>query len=255
MKIQARALFLFITIALASAFIVPMTKAATVQKSSKKTYTIFLVGDSMTFALGPHASSLSRVLKNYYIEKNFVIDNYSEGAKNILSLPDMLTRAWSIGGTAVFPAMTRDFDILVIESYGQNPLSSLPLQEGLHEQEVTLDTVISNVHASHPNALVILYASVAPSEKDYAKGVLDLTPAMRAQFAWERRAYMEGFINYAHKRGLPLLDVYHQTLNKNGSLRTEFVNKKDYIHPSDFGAAYIQDRLGQFIISHQFVQN
>lgn len=47
----------------------------------KSTYTIFMIGDSMTRALGPHGGTFYKFINDLYIKDNIgiLIDNYAQG--------------------------------------------------------------------------------------------------------------------------------------------------------------------------------
>lgn len=207
----------------------------------------------MTDGLGPHPSQLSLIMNQRYPEKSFIIDNYSLGSRSVLMLSDLLSKPAVIDGKETEAAFDRQFDILVIESFGHNPLSQFPLEEGLQKQEEILDSVMQKIVAEHPETVIIFLATIAPSEKDYAKGTLDLPPELRIGYARERRAYIENFIAYAQDHGIPLVNVYAQSLNPDGSLKTQYVRSNDYIHPSQLGVDFIQDQLADFIITNNYL--
>ena len=91
-------------------------------------YTIVLVGDSMTEVLG-NSDELRKYLDEYYPNKTFEVLNYGFGSTNILSLPQRLTEK-TFHGREFRPITDIDFDLIIIESFGHNPLSDLPLKEG-----------------------------------------------------------------------------------------------------------------------------
>ncbi len=216
-------------------------------------YAIFLVGDSMTDALGPHPSQLSLRMNQRYPEKSFIIDNYSLGAQNVLNLPGLLSKPTVIDQKEEPPALERRFDILIIESFGHNPLSQFSWEEGLKKQEEVLDSLMIELSNRHPQSVVIFLSTIAPSEKDYAKGTLDLPPGLRVDYARERRAYIENFIAYAVRHGIPLVNVYAKSLRDDESLITRYVRQNDYIHPSQEGVDFIQDQLADFIIEQNYL--
>lgn len=220
---------------------------------NKEAYTIVLVGDSMTAALGPHPFRLSQLLNERYHQKAFAIDNYSQGSASILDLEKLLTEKTQLNGRQEKPALERDFDILIIESFGNNPLSHLPLEEGLRKQEETMDKIMVKLIATHPQAVIIALGTIAPSEQRYAQGVLDLPSDLRASYARERRRYIENFIEYAHRREIPVIDLYHQTLNPDGTAKHELINPDDNIHPSQTGVELIQRKIADFLFEQNLL--
>lgn len=217
----------------------------------KAHYTIFFVGDSMTFALGPHPFRFSNLVNQAY-EQQFIIDNYSIGSLSILSLEDLITLEANIDGITEPPIVERDFDILIVESFGHNPLSQLSLDEGLKTQEEVLDSMMLRLIDSHPNSLVIFLATIAPDELNYARGVLDLSPELRLGFARERRAYIENFIGYAKSHNIPLINMYEKSFDEDGLVKTNLISS-DNIHPSQEGIEFIQEEMAKFIIENGYL--
>ena len=84
-------------------------------------YTIVMVGDSMTEALGPNADKLREYLKIHYPNKVFGIYNLAEGSTNLLSLQEKIDK----------DILSREFEVILIESFGYNPLSGYSLEGSL----------------------------------------------------------------------------------------------------------------------------
>ncbi len=113
--------FLIVSLILISFLILPKVRV--------RDYTIVMIGDSMTERLG-NFDELKASLKIYYPYINFLILNYGFGSTNILSVPDRLEKETNHG--RIFqPILNIDANIIIIESFGHNPLSDLPLEEGL----------------------------------------------------------------------------------------------------------------------------
>jgi hypothetical protein len=107
-------------------------------------YTIVLLGDSMTETLG-NADELRGYLNEYFPDKTFEVLNYGYGSTNILSAKDRLKTTTYHSNRDFRPIMDIDFDYLIIESFGHNPLSEYPLEEGLKKQTEALDDIYSLV--------------------------------------------------------------------------------------------------------------
>lgn len=216
------------------------------QIATASSYTVIVVGDSMVEALGPNFDELRRILSGYYPERVFGLFNYGFGATNILSLPERLQQKTSYLGQE-FPAIFgREFDVIIIESFGHNPLSNLPLFEGLAKQTETLDNAVADIVALKPKSLIVFLATIAPSVTHYGKGVVNLTQEQRDQWVAERRFYIENHINYAKRHNIPLINVYEKTLDKNGQAVLKYINKSDYIHPSAEGIRLISQEIADF---------
>lgn len=216
------------------------------QIATASSYTVIVVGDSMVEALGPNFDELRRILSGYYPEKVFGLFNYGFGATNILSLPDRLHQKSSYLGQELPSILGREFDVIIIESFGHNPLSDLPLFEGLAKQTETLDNAVADIVAAKPDSLIVFLATIAPSVTHYGKGVIDLTQERRDQWVAERRFYIENHINYAKQHNIPLINVYEKTLDKNGQAILKYINASDFIHPSAEGVRLISQEIANF---------
>lgn len=222
--------------------------------ATASSYTLIFLGDSMTEALGENFDFLRLNLAKYYPKKVFGLFNYGFGSTNILSIQDRLDNNSSYLGKN-FPAiLDRYFDIILIESSGTNPLSEFPLALGLQKQTDALDTMVAKIADTHQNSLIIFIATIAPSQF-YGKGVVNLSPAMRIQWANERRAYIENHISYAKKHNIPLINVYEKTLDKNGVTIQKFINTGNYIHPSVKGVTLISQSIADYLFQNKILLN
>lgn len=217
-------------------------------------YTLILTGDSMTEALGENSDFLRLDLTKYYPKKVFGIFNYGFGSTNILSLEDRLNHDTVYLGKN-FPAiLDRYFDIIFIESYGNNPLSEFPLDQGLQKQTTALDKLVAELTDTHPNSLIVFIATIAPSPF-YGKRTLDLSPQVRIQWANERRAYIENHISYAKRHNIPLINVYEKTLDQNGNAIAKYIEAGDDIHPSAAGVKLISQMIADFLYKNNILLN
>jgi len=217
-------------------------------------YTLIFTGDSMTEALGENFDSLRLDLTKYYPKKVFGLFNYGFGSSNILSIKDRLNHDTVYQGKN-FPAILgRYFDIILIESSGNNPLSEFPLDQGLQKQTAALDQMVAQLTDTHPHSLIIFIATVAPSSL-YGKGVVNLSPQVRIQWANERRAYIENHISYAKKHNIPLINVYEKTLDKNGLAINKYINPSTYIHPSSAGVNLISQMIADYLYQNHILLN
>lgn len=218
-------------------------------KLEKKTaYRVILLGDSMTAALGPYADRLREVVKKTYTDRDLIIENRSAPSSNIASLQDRLLSTSTQTDVSYDAIIGKEFDVIIIESFGYNPLSHLGRAEGLDVANQSLNTAMRILVREQPNALVIFLATVAPSHRMYAKGSVDLDAAQRDQWAAERDAYIENHIAFAREHNIPLVDVYSQSKDKNGDGMLKYINPADYIHPSQAGVEFIQEQIAQYFI-------
>lgn len=180
----------------------PFTTYSPPKLPDMKVYKIVLVGDSMTHALGPHGGRLLDWLQEKFKGKGFIIDNYSYST-NILSLPDFLyneTKTWNL---TFPPILSREFDVIIIESFGYNPLSDRSREEGLQKQREVLNKTMNTLVRAKPNSLVMFLATIAPNKTHYAQKT-SLTQDVRLQEVEERVAYIKNHIAYARITLSPL---------------------------------------------------
>jgi lysophospholipase L1-like esterase len=216
-------------------------------------YTLIFVGDSMTESLGENFDALRPDLKTYYPNKIFGLFNYGFGSTNILTIEDRFNNETVYQGKTLPAILARGFDIIIIESFGNNPLSEYPLEQGLALQTKTLDHLVAELVDTKPNSLIIFLATIAPSQSLYGKGAVDLSPAVRNQWANERRAYIENHINYAKNHNIPLINIYEKSMDKNGLALTKYLNHDNYIHPSNEGVQLISQSIADYFYQNDIL--
>ncbi|MDO8551227.1 MAG: hypothetical protein Q7S03_00900 [bacterium] len=218
---------------------------------AKRAYLTFLVGDSIIAALGKNADQLRKDLIANYPAHEFVNYNYGFGSTNILTLPDRLNNQTTYLGETFPPINEQTFDLIIFESFAYNPLSQYPLEEGLKKQTEILDMSIKEVIEKHPNSVVAIMVPIAPSEKFFAKGIIDLTIEVRKQWVKERVAYIKNAIEFAQKNNIPLINVYEKSLTAEGTANLKYINPSDYIHPSNEGIKLISKTIADYIFQNQ----
>lgn len=216
-------------------------------------YTIILVGDSMTKALGPNSDKLREFLAQYYPDKVFGIFNYGFAATNVLSLQERLENVSLYEGVS-FPAiLDREFDLIIIESFGHNPLSQFSLTEGLRVQNQTLEKAVRSLLATHPNSIIVFLATIAPSRAFYAQGAVELSEEQRRSWAEERIAYIKNHLDYAQEHQIPLINVFETSLDDLGEANLAYIDQGDYIHPSKAGVALISWEIARYIFENRLL--
>jgi lysophospholipase L1-like esterase len=222
----------------------------------KDVYTIFMVGDSMTEALGPHGGKLNEFINTLYQStpghQRIVIDNYAKGSTNILGLHDAMTQKTISGDAVLAPLLSRPFDLILIESFGYNPLSELGLPGGLKKQTQTLDTLMKILTTTHPHSAIIFVATIAPNKETYAQEESPgNTLAEREAQAQERMEYIKNHIVYAKSHNIPLIDIYNKSLTPSGDGDLSNINPDNHIHPSFKGIDFISQEIANFIYENQ----
>lgn len=223
------------------------------EKIEKFDYKIVLVGDSHIEYLG-NLEELEYFLHKYYPQKKLLLLNYGYSSTNILSLQDRLEKD-SFHNNRVYQAINDiDFDLILIESFGNNPLAQYPLEEGLRRQTEALDQAIASITKKHPKSSIVFVATIAPTEKYYGLNTLDLSTEIRKEWADVRSTYVLNHIAYAKAHNIPIIDIYHQsqTAWRDGTLK--YINKLDHIHPSLIGIFYIDDQIARFIYKNRLLR-
>lgn len=216
-------------------------------------YAIVLVGDSMTEKLG-NSVELKGYLNQYYPNKTFEVLNYGYGSTNILSVEDRLNKG-TFYGRDFRPILDIDFDLILIESMGHNPLSQYPLEEGLKKQTETLDKIVSEIAQKHKKSSIVFVATIAPDKKTYALGKEDLSTQKRAEWASERDAYIQNHINYAKSHNIPIIDIFDDSRDAQGDGKYIFIDQQDHIHPSPTGVLFISKEIADFLAKNNFFRN
>ena len=207
-------------------------------------YTIVMVGDSMTETLGPNTDKLRQYLKIHYPNKVFGIYNLAKGSTNITSLQELLDKDI---------IASREFEVILIESFGYNPLSHLSLEEGLKKQTELLDQAVNSIRQGKTkakvNSIIVFVATIAPNREKYGEGAVDLSPEKRAEWADERSAYIKNHIEYAKAHDIPLINIYEKSLNEAGTGNLEYIESGTHIHPSGKGIEFISKEIADFLFN------
>ena len=200
----------------------------------------------MIDSLGENFDYLKQDLEDYYPSTVFGLFNYGYGATNILSLKERLNSETTYRDKINEAVLDRVLDIIIIGSFGHNPLSELPLEEGLKKQTEILDDVVLQLVTEKPNTLIVFLADLAPSEGNYARGVVDLSSEQRSIWVNERKAYIENHIDYANNHNIPLINIYEESLIGD-DVDMDYINKDDYIHPSSTGLIFMSKAIADFL--------
>lgn len=223
--------------------------------SVKPTYKLFLLGDSMTYALGPHGGEFNTVINNLYKQNNKFVDiyNYARPSTNVLSLDEAISTKTKEYDLTLDPLLSQDFDILLIESFGYNPLSQFSREEGLMRQTQELMKIMQKLISTHPKSVIIFYTTIAPNKHNYARTtLLGLSNADRALEADERIAFIQNHAAFANAHHIPLIDIFTKSL-KDGDGNLAYINPDDYIHPSAVGINFIGDELAKYIYDNNIL--
>lgn len=208
-------------------------------------YTIVMVGDSMTETLG-NSDELKKFLSEYYPGKSFEVLNYGFGATNILSVMDRITN-WSEHGRKFRPIEQIDYDLILVESFGQNPLSEYQLDKGLQRQTEELDNIVEKLKETNTHGKIVFLTTISPNKVVFAQNQIDLSAEKRADWVLERIAYMKNHIAYAKTNNIPVINIFEKSFLENEDGNPDFISTNDYIHPSPKGIIFISREIADFI--------
>lgn len=217
-------------------------------------YTIVLLGDSMTEALG-NADELRGYLNEYFPDKTFEVLNYGYGATSILSAKERLTQTTHYANRDFRPILDIDFDYLIIESFGHNPLSEYQLDEGLKKQTEVLDDIFSLVASESGKEKLIFLSTIGTDKNTYAKNAKpELTADQRRQWAQERDRYIQNHLSQAKFYGIPGIDVFNASLDPAGNVKSYLVRDDDNLHPSPKGVLFISKKIADFLAENNLIK-
>lgn len=224
----------------------------------KKVYKIAMVGDSMTAALGPHGGGLSEYMNLLYRKNNsdpqsIIIDNYAKSS-NIQAIDSQLSQKMTISEYTYGPLLSGNYDLILIESYAYNPLSQYGVDEGIKQQNLALNKLMTTLITTLPDASIVFVATIAPNIENYAKVTQPNNSSVeRGKQAEERVAYLKNHIAYAKSHNIPLINIYEKSLSEKGDGNMKYINGTDDIHPSFAGVDFIGHEIGNYIHENQII--
>ena len=211
-----------------------MYASPTLQKSD--IYNIYLIGDSMTHALGPRGGRFTEVISKAYPGAFFEVSNYAEAGQNIEMMEEHLYKVVTPAGDVTLkPVFDGDPQVIIIESFGYNPLSQHGLEGGLKKQNEVLTHIMQKLTERFPNTVIFFMATIAPDRDTYGRKVLKSDSQGSRLQADERIAYIKNHIKFAQDHNIPIIDVYSESLDAQGDGDTKYINPDDNIHPSAEG--------------------
>lgn len=231
----------------------PITNYTPPTLQQNEAYTIIFLGDSMIDSLGENFDYLREDLEEYYSNTVFGLFNYGFGSTNILSAQERLISDTTYRDKNYQAILDRVFDIIIINSFGHNPLSEYSIEEGLAKQTQALDELVLTLVNNSPNSLIIFMSDIPPSEEFYAKGVVDLTDEDREIWVNERNKYIQNHINYAKNHNIPLIDIYSKSFDEDNKVNLDLINKDNYIHPSSTGLQFMSENIANYLFENNIL--
>lgn len=219
-----------------------------------QSYRIIIVGDSIVNSLGLNANVLREDLIKYYPDNEFVTYNYGYPSTNVLSLYQRLTQTTNDGAKDNQAILTQQFELIVIESFGNNPLSQFALTDGLQKQNEELERSVNVILTQKSNAALAFLTPIALDPINYARGSQELSAEVRKQWVVERIAYIDNHRKFSQEKGIPVIDVYNASLKLDGTVDKSYISD-DFIHPSNKGIELISQTIADYIFNHKIFPN
>jgi lysophospholipase L1-like esterase len=218
--------------------------------SKNRSYRIVIVGDSIVATLGLNANTLREDLIKLYPDSEFVTYNYGYPSTSVLGLYERLTETTNNKGTENVAALKQGFELIIIESFGYNPLSEYPLSEGLKKQNEKLEKSVMAILEKKPNVALAFLTPIALDPVNYARGTINLSPEVRKQWVAERVAYIDNHRKFAEDKGIPVIDVYKASLKPSGEVDRTYISD-DFVHPSKKGIELISQSIADYIFTNK----
>ena len=215
-----------------------------------RSYRMVIIGDSIVNSLGLNANVLRQDLIKYYPTSEFVTYNYGYSATNVLSLYQRLTEITTDRGSENPAVLKQGFELIIIESFGNNPLSEYPVAEGLQKQNEILEKSVKAILAEKPNVALAFMTPIALDPITYAKGTVNLSPEVRKQWVAERVSYIDNHRKFAKSLEIPVIDVFKASLKPDGTVDRTYISD-DLVHPSKKGVELISKTIADYIFTNK----
>lgn len=205
-----------------------------------RSYRIVIVGDSIVASLGLNANVLREYLIKYYPDSEFVTYNFGYPSTNVLTLYQRLKDE----------ILKEGIDLIIVESFGYNPLSEYSISEGLAKQDGELEKSVRLILSEKPVASLAFMTPIAPDSANFARGSRELSDETRKAWVEERIAYIDNHRNFAEVKGIPVIDVYKASLKADGSVDRTYISD-DFIHPSKKGIDLMSKLIADYIFENK----
>ena len=223
-------------------------------RTKKSSYTIALLGDSMIDTLGPDAPHLKTKLTRAYPGVSFQLFNYGVGGTNIDYGLERITRGYQYLGRDIPSLVSKQPDIVVVESFGYNPY---PFNNGAIEKHwLALAAIVDKLKTNLPDVNIIIAATIAPDAKTFGDGAAGLS--FSSDDKWKRvdgiKKYLDSTVKFAQSQRLPLADAFHPSLGPDGNGKDVYINQGDHIHYSDAGRNLFADVVTSAITANKLLE-
>lgn len=217
----------------------------------KYTYTIALLGDSMTETLGKDIAHLRLLLKESYPNYDFVLLNYGQGSTDIESGLYRLTNQTNYLDENFPPLVAYKPDLIVVESFAYNHWGT-ELKD-LDRQWLTIARIIKTIREYTPNTAIIMATTISPNPYIYGDGLLNWPEHQKWDATITTKAYLQNMINFATSQGFPLADAYTPSLNSDGHGDPKYINPIDHLHLSEEGKVLYAQKIVETIKNNYLI--
>lgn len=225
-----------------------------VRYTKKQSVTVALLGDSMTDTLGPDAPYLVSYLKKIYPNSTVTIKNLGVGGKPIDDGIERITNGYTYLG-ASHPSLTSVHpDVVVVESFGYNPVGSD--QAALDHHWLELARAIDAIKHALPETKIVIAATIAPNASRFGDGAPNIafSPEDKQMRTTTIKKYIETTIKFARSEHFPLADAYTASMDATGNGKLIYINSGDHIHYSDAGRALMGSKIAGSIVANKLLE-
>lgn len=212
-------------------------------KPSKTSYTIAAFGDSMVETMGENLDYLDKSLKGKYPDTNFKLYNYGIGSQNVVEGLARFHNPFSYKTRNYPPIDKINADIIIISSFGYNPLS--PYDRDKHW--LNLKNLV--LEARKTGAKAYILAEIAPLKSGFGKGPggIDWTDEMIKVQVEHIIEQLDNAVGLADNLKVPLINAYAQSKVDGKYGNPIYVGTHDGIHPSIEGEIFMADIISSVI--------
>lgn len=222
--------------------------------TGKKSYIIAFLGDSMIDTLGPGLPAVASRLKSEYPGTDFTLLNYGVGGTNIEYGIQRITNNYNYLGNDIAALESRNPNIVVLESFAYNPFPDA--DGGINRHWIALGNAVSTLKTAIPGVKIMIAATIAPNSKVFGDGAAgiafgEMDKIQRTEII---KAYLDSTVKFATGEHLPLVDVYHASMDGSGDGLIQYINPGDHIHYSDAGRSLFAQKFTDALVKSRLLE-
>lgn len=220
----------------------------------RNAFTIALLGDSMIDTLGPDVPDLKTQLNAFYPGTGFTLLNFGVGGTNIEYGLQRVSNSYAYLGKQFPSVIASHPDIVVVESFGYNPLPDP--YNGLTNHWLDLAKIVDTLKSNLPGVKILIAATIAPNATQFGDGAagLSFSTIDKWQHVDTIKKYLESTVKFAQGEHLPLADAFHPSLGLDGNGNLSYINAGDHIHTSSLGRIFFAKVVTQAIAANHLLE-